>query len=131
MQGRVASYAAGEDYHLVLPPRLESLIAFIEARTGHQVPSRAYTDTGPLLERDLAQRAGLGWIGKNTCLIHPDKGSYFLLAEILLALDLEPDAPFTRDQCGSCTRCIGCLSDECHPFRPHPGRPPLHLVPDH
>jgi len=106
MQGRVASYAAGEDYHLVLPPRLESLIAFIEAQMGHPVPSRAYTDTGPLLERDLAQRAGLGWIGKNTCLIYPGKGSYFLLAEILLALDLEPDAPFTRDRCGSCTRCI-------------------------
>jgi epoxyqueuosine reductase len=106
MRGRVASYAAGEDYHLVLPPRLQTLMAFIEAQTGQTFPSRAYTDTGPLLERDLAQRAGLGWIGKNTCLIHPRAGSYFLLAEILLAFELELDTPFTSDHCGNCTRCI-------------------------
>ncbi len=106
VQGGIASYALGEDYHLVLPPRLQSLIQFIEAQVGHPVPNRYYTDTGPLLERDLAQRAGLGWIGKNTCLIHPQKGSYFLLAEILLGLELEPDAPFPTDHCGTCTRCI-------------------------
>ncbi len=105
-QGGVASYALGEDYHLVLPPRLQSLVQFIEGQVGHPVPNRYYTDTGPLLERDLAQRAGLGWIGKNTCLIHPQKGSYFLLAEILLGLELKPDAPFVTDHCGTCTRCI-------------------------
>jgi epoxyqueuosine reductase len=105
-EGRIAAYALGEDYHLVLPPRLASLVQFIEGQVGHPVPNRYYTDTGPLLERDLAQRAGLGWIGKNTCLIHPQKGSYFLLAEILLGLELEPDAPFATDHCGTCTRCI-------------------------
>jgi epoxyqueuosine reductase len=117
-QGGVASYALGEDYHLVLPPRLQSLVQFIEAQVGHPVPNRYYTDTGPLLERDLAQRAGLGWIGKNTCLIHPQKGSYFLLAEILLGLELEPDAPFATDHCGTCTRCIdACPTDAILPNR--------------
>ncbi|MFZ5858975.1 MAG: tRNA epoxyqueuosine(34) reductase QueG [Chloroflexota bacterium] len=117
-EGRVASYALGEDYHLVLPPRLQSLVQFIEAQVGHPVPNRYYTDTGPLLERDLAQRAGLGWIGKNTCLIHPQKGSTLLLAEILLGLELEPDAPFATDHCGTCTRCIdACPTDAILPNR--------------
>jgi len=117
-EGGIASYALGEDYHLVLPPRLASLVQFIEAQAGHPVPNRYYTDTGPLLERDLAQRAGLGWIGKNTCLIHPQKGSYFILAEILLGLELEPDAPFATDHCGTCTRCIeACPTDAILPNR--------------
>lgn len=110
--GQIASYALGDDYHTVLPPRLESLVHFIEKKVGHSIANRYYTDTGPLLERELAQRAGLGWIGKNTCLIHPQKGSYFLLAEILLDLELEPDAPFVTDHCGTCTRCIdACPTD--------------------
>jgi epoxyqueuosine reductase len=113
VNGRIASYALGEDYHLVIPPRLQALVTFIEAQVGHPVPNRAYTDTGPLLERDLAQRAGLGWIGKNTCLIHPRAGSYFLLAEILLSLDLEPDPPFATDHCGTCTRCIEACPTDC------------------
>ena len=117
-QGGVASYAHGEDYHLILPPRLQSLIAFIEAQVGHPIPNRYYTDTGPLLERDLAQRAGLGWIGKNTCLIHPRAGSYFLLAEILLGLHLDPDPPFATDHCGTCTRCIqACPTEAILPNR--------------
>jgi epoxyqueuosine reductase len=112
-RGRVAAYAWGDDYHLVLRERLKALIAFIEARAGHPVPNRWYSDTGPILERDLAMRAGLGWIGKNTCLINPKRGSYFLLAEILLGIELEPDAPFTTDHCGSCTRCIDACPTEC------------------
>jgi epoxyqueuosine reductase len=112
-RGRVAAYAWGEDYHMTLPPRLEAIVRFIEEQVGHSVPSRWYTDTGPLLERDLAQRAGLGWIGKNTCLISPKQGSYFLLAEILLGIDLLPDTPITTDHCGSCTRCIEACPTDC------------------
>ncbi len=111
--GRVAAYAWGEDYHLALAGKLSALAAFIETEAGRPVPNRWYTDTGPILERDLAQRAGLGWIGKNSCLIHPQKGSYFLLAEILLGLDLEPDPPFATDHCGSCTRCLDACPTGC------------------
>ena len=111
--GSVAAYAWGDDYHNVLPERLQALVAFIEAQVGGKVPNRWYTDTGPILERDLAQRAGLGWIGKNTCLINPALGSYFLLAEILLGLDIEPDQPFANDRCGSCRRCIEACPTGC------------------
>jgi epoxyqueuosine reductase len=111
--GRLAAYAWGEDYHVFLPKRLKELVSFIETQLGHSIANRWYTDTGPILERELAQRAGLGWIGKNTCLINPHKGSYFLLAEILLGISLEPDAPFTADRCGSCTRCIQACPTGC------------------
>ncbi|HEX8990292.1 MAG TPA: tRNA epoxyqueuosine(34) reductase QueG [Anaerolineales bacterium] len=110
---RLASYAGGNDYHDVLPPRLRLMVQFIEGQVGHAVANRWYTDSGPILERDLAQRAGLGWIGKNTCLINPRHGSYFLLAEILLGLELEPDAPFQTDQCGTCTRCMDACPTDC------------------
>ena len=116
--GRVAAYAWGADYHLVLPERLEALGTFIAQQANAPLPYRWYTDTGPLLERDLAQRAGLGWIGKNTCLIHPQIGSYFFLAEILLGLEIEPDAPFPFDRCGTCTRCL----DACPTGALLPGR---------
>jgi epoxyqueuosine reductase len=111
--GRIAAYARQVDYHLVLPEKLKALVAFIENQVGHPVPNRWYTDTGPVLERDLAQRAGLGWIGKNTCLIHPDQGSYLLLAEILLGIELDPDPPFLPDRCGSCTRCLDACPTQC------------------
>ncbi len=111
--GRVAAYAWGDDYHHILPQRLQEIVRFIEGRLGRPVPHRCYTDTGPLLERDLAQRAGLGWIGKNTCLIHPRYGSYFLLAEILLGLELQPDPPFSSDHCGTCSRCIQACPTAC------------------
>jgi epoxyqueuosine reductase len=112
-QGRVAAYAWGADYHNVLPGRLQSLVTTLEAHVGRIIGQRAYTDTGPILERDLAQQAGLGWIGKNTCLIHPRLGSYFLLGELLLDVDLEPDAPLTHDFCGSCRRCIEACPTQC------------------
>jgi epoxyqueuosine reductase len=112
-RGRVAAYAWGTDYHLVLLERLRALVAFVETHVGHPIPNRWYTDTGPILERDLAQRAGLGWIGKNTCLINPRLGSYFLLAEILLGIDLEPDPPFEADRCGTCRRCLEACPTHC------------------
>jgi epoxyqueuosine reductase len=111
--GRVAAYAWGTDYHLVIPEKLRALVAFIETQIGQAIPHRWYTDTGPLLERDLAMRAGLGWIGKNTCLINPRHGSYFLLAELLLACPLEPDSPIETDHCGTCTRCIDACPTNC------------------
>jgi epoxyqueuosine reductase len=111
--GRIASYAWGDDYHDVLPARMKELVQFIEEQIGGSVKNRCYMDTGPILERDLAQRAGIGWIGKNTCLIHPKHGSYFLLSEILLDLALEPDPPFVTDHCGTCTRCIDACPTDC------------------
>jgi epoxyqueuosine reductase len=110
---QIASYAQGNDYHEVLPQKLQTLVQFIEEQIGHSIPNRYYTDTGPILERELAQRAGLGWIGKNTMLINPGAGSAFFLAEILLGIELEPDAPFATDHCGTCTRCIDACPTRC------------------
>jgi len=110
---RNASYALGDDYHDVIPPRLREIVQFIEEQVGHPIPNRYYTDTGPILERELAQRAGLGWIGKNSMLINPQKGSTFLLAEILLGIKLEPDEPFATDHCGTCTRCLDACPTQC------------------
>jgi epoxyqueuosine reductase len=111
--GNIASYARGDDYHDILPVRMKELVQFIEEQVGGPVRNRWYTDSGPILERDLAQRAGIGWIGKNTCLIHPRHGSYFLLSEILLDLALEPDPPFITDHCGTCTRCLEACPTDC------------------
>ncbi|HSA99301.1 MAG TPA: tRNA epoxyqueuosine(34) reductase QueG [Anaerolineales bacterium] len=112
-RGKIASYARGDDYHEVLAARMKELVQFIEEQAEAPVRNRWYTDTGPLLERDLAQRAGIGWIGKNTCIIHPKHGSYFLLSEILLDLALEPDQPFVTDHCGTCRRCIEACPTDC------------------
>jgi epoxyqueuosine reductase len=113
VRGRIASYAWGDDYHDILPARMKELVQSIEGQVGGPVKNRWYTDTGPILERDLAQRAGIGWIGRNTCLIHPKHGSYFLLSEILLDLALEPDPPFVTDHCGTCRRCIEACPTDC------------------
>jgi epoxyqueuosine reductase len=113
VRAEVAAYAWGKDYHDVLPGRMKELVQFIEEQVGGPVKNRWYTDTGPVLERDLAQRAGLGWIGKNTCLINPKHGSYFLLSEILLDLPLEPDLPMVTDHCGTCARCIEACPTDC------------------
>jgi epoxyqueuosine reductase len=104
--GNIASYALNQDYHDVLPEKLKSLVEFLEEKVGRPVPNRWYTDTGPVLEKELAMRAGLGWIGKNTTLINREHGSYFLISEILLGLDLVTDLPITESFCGSCTNCL-------------------------
>jgi len=101
---RVARYARGRDYHDVMHERLSVLEARIAA-TFPGLISRRYVDTGPVLERELAARAGLGAMGKNTNLLHPEAGSWFLLGELFLSLDLAPDVPLA-DLCGSCTRCL-------------------------
>jgi len=110
--GPVARYARGDDYHDVMTGRLDELHRWLDQECGHPVRGKAYVDTGPILERDLAQRAGLGWIGKNTMLINPKRGSFFFLGALFVDIELQPDAPFEADRCGSCTRCIeACPTD--------------------
>jgi epoxyqueuosine reductase len=104
--GPVARYARGGDYHEVMVERLEALHRWIEHAIEREVRGRAYVDTGPILERDLARRAGLGWFGKNTNLINPSLGSFFFLGTLLIDLQLEPDTAFEADRCGTCTRCL-------------------------
>jgi epoxyqueuosine reductase len=108
-EGPVARYARGQDYHAVLEERLRALHRWLEVRLGRAVPGKPYVDTGPLLERDLARRAGLGWFGKNTNLIHPTRGSFHFLGTLLVGLELAPDAPFEADRCGTCTRCLDAV----------------------
>src|SRR4029079_12891405 len=104
--GPVARYARGDDYHAVMDGMLRELHRRIASDTGREVLGKPYVDTGPLLERDLARRAGLGWFGKNTNLIHPERGSFFFLGALVLDLELAVDVPFAADRCGTCTRCI-------------------------
>jgi epoxyqueuosine reductase len=101
----VSRYAWGEDYHAIVGSKLEALSAWMKAQAGEAFEAKAYVDTGPVLERQYAQRAGIGWIGKNTCVINPQLGSWIFLAEILCNWALEPDPP-ALDQCGSCTLCL-------------------------
>jgi len=107
-RGLISRYAWGADYHDLMAPRLEELAAFIRAETGEQATSRVYVDTGPVLERAYAAAAGLGFIGKNTCLIHPRLGSWLFLGEILLDVDVGQDVipPYRNGGCGICTRCL-------------------------
>jgi epoxyqueuosine reductase len=110
--GPVARYARGDDYHGVMEQRLRELHNEINALVGHNVVGKHYVDTGPVLERDLARRAGLGWFGKNTMLINPARGSFLFLGALLLDLELQADPPFDAERCGRCTRCLdACPTD--------------------
>jgi epoxyqueuosine reductase len=105
--GIIARYARGRDYHRVVKKKLLALLRLIEAEVGRELPmARAYVDTGPVLERELARRAGIGWFGRNTMLIDPKRGSYFFLGSLLLPFELEYDEPFEADRCGSCNACV-------------------------
>src|SRR6476646_10947275 len=104
-QAEIARYAWGDDYHDVIGGRLEELLCWMRASSAEPFDARAYVDTGPIQERVYAQYAGIGWIGKNTCVINPRLGSWIFLAEIICSLDLDCDRP-ALDQCGTCTLCI-------------------------
>lgn len=111
---KLARYAYGEDYHFVLKRKLKDLLRFIRTEIG-EVDGRCFVDSAPVMERDWAKHAGVGWTGKNTLLIHPKAGSYFFLAELILDLELTPDEP-VRDHCGTCRRCIdACPTDAISP----------------
>jgi epoxyqueuosine reductase len=103
--GRIAQYARGDDYHAVMHGMLAMLLERLRAAVDEPFAARVCIDTQPLLERDLARDAGLGWIGKNTMLLHETYGSYLFLGEVLTTLELEEDGPVT-DHCGTCTRCL-------------------------
>jgi epoxyqueuosine reductase len=102
----IARYARGVDYHNVVKKKLQVLARAVDELAGGGVVTRPYVDTGPILERDLARRAGLGWFGRNTMIIHPERGSYFFLGLLLLDIELPADTPFEADRCGTCTACL-------------------------
>ncbi len=107
---KIASYAHGKDYHFVIKEKLRALLHFIQEEIG-EVSGRCFVDSAPVMERQWAAKSGLGWTGKNTLLIHPKAGSYFFLAELIIDLELEADAPI-KDYCGTCTRCIDACPTE-------------------
>jgi epoxyqueuosine reductase len=104
-RAEIARYAWGDDYHLVLGARLDALVEWMRETSPDSFEARAYVDTGPVQERVYARHAGIGWIGKNTCVIHPQLGSWVFLGEIICSLELDRDAP-AMDQCGTCTLCL-------------------------
>ena len=104
-RAHIARYAWGDDYHDVVAKRLHTLLAWMWEASPEPFDARAYVDTGPVQERVYAQHAGIGWIGKNTCVINPDLGSWLFLAEIICSLPLDSDGP-ALDQCGACTLCL-------------------------
>jgi epoxyqueuosine reductase len=105
---QVAKYAYGQDYHEVIRQQLNQFLAELRQQVG-EVQGRGFVDSAPVLERSWAQRAGLGWVGKNGNLIHPKAGSFFFIATLITDLPLLYDAPMAKDYCGTCTRCI----DQC------------------
>ena len=111
-RGQISRYAWGDDYHELIRERLLELVTFIKQTAEKELRTRVCVDTAPIIEREYAQRAGIGWIGKNTNLIHWRSGSWYFLAEVLIDVALEYDTPDLRGSCGTCTRCIeACPTD--------------------
>ena len=111
-RGQISRYAWGDDYHDVIRQRLSEFVNFIKQTTETELKTRVCVDTAPIIEREYAQKAGIGWIGKNTNLIHWRSGSWYFLAEVLINIDLESDTVPLRGSCGTCTRCIeACPTD--------------------
>ena len=107
---KISKYAYGEDYHYVIKDKLKELFEFIQSDIG-EVGGRVFVDSAPVMDKAWAKKSGLGWVGKNSNLIHPKHGSYFFIAELILDLELSPDGPI-KDYCGTCTRCIdACPTD--------------------
>lgn len=115
LRGRISAYAWGVDYHEIMLPHLEALAGWFQEQVGTAVQHRCYVDTGPILERSHAQQAGLGFIGKNTMLIHPKAGSTFFLGEILTTYPLAPSTPHRATMCGTCTRCLKACPTDAFP----------------
>lgn len=107
---KISKYAYGEDYHFVIKDKLKELIQFLQDEIG-EVNGRAFVDSAPVMDKVWAKKSGLGWIGKNTNLIHPKEGSFFFIAELITDLKIEPDGPM-KDYCGTCTRCIDACPTE-------------------
>ena len=115
-RGRIAAYAWGLDYHKVLELRLEQFAAWLAEESGRTIQQKVYVDTGALLERSHAQQAGLGFIGKNTMLIHPRRGSSFFIGEIITSLEFdEYDEPHRETMCGTCARCLAACPTDAFP----------------
>ena len=113
---KIAKYAYGKDYHFILKEKLQKLWLAIENTLDIKMQGRIFVDSAPVLERSLAQQAGLGWIGKNTMLISKQKGSFFFISELFVDIPLAYDTPFKTDHCGTCTRCIeACPTDAILP----------------
>lgn len=108
---KISKYAYGEDYHQVIKSKLRQLMEVIHIRIG-EVGGRAFVDSAPVLDKAWAQKAGFGWIGKNTNLINKKSGSFFFLAELIVDIELEYDIAPTKDHCGTCTRCIDACPTE-------------------
>lgn len=112
---KIAKYAYGKDYHFVIKDRLKSFMSLLHEQIG-AIEGRVFVDSAPVMERQWAQKSGLGWIGKNTLLINKKQGSFFFLAELIIDLELEADGPI-KDYCGSCTRCIdACPTEAITPY---------------